>query len=888
MKVLVVFLGLGFVVIGVLAAICIILPIPRIRLITRLRALGVLVLACVGYIAVGYVLGEYGLYGQPGPWGWLVVLAVGFGIIRFILADRRRRPAKVRASDRLTPHLSTVATTADLADADVLPAERVPEPTLVETPRTGGPQGPPSDAAVTPSTLVPPSAEAPGVGTSRRPTSDTLVTPGTSEAGAPPRAVTGSRRVRAPRAPRSGTHWIDPAGDVRVAGRNLGGMIYVGSESRRDTWEQSNNALIDSGLPVAKIGTDPAGESLPYWPSYRDITPRARATYLDWLTSGRADPQIGPGYVFLYFYGLERRFFQDSPADEERRRLCAEVSRLLDTYGQNQSVRRYLGAFLNAAAVVLEPGGDHRPPFASSARELPLLLRVAVGQMVKSGRPLSADWLLEWYVAHPDTRLRTAVTRALAEFKTLFGLLFDDRFPEGLTLRAPKRRLRAVYRAASGTFEADLRGAIGDVPDIAALSRPVTVAREIADEAAGALAKYSRFLGRNPHGRDSVEAHALLPEQLWPLFPSAGVEDLRRWAEARIEDGGLVPVEQVIERLEGVPPNKLGKRQLTGAADALARLSIGLAPDPRFALRSPRLGEPVVMFRLPGGLTKLEDVSEGYKHLLFLVAMGSFIAHADGTVAAQEREALEGRIDASELRPDERARLHANLTWMLAISPDVGLFRRRLRDASEQSRHELGQAALALAAADGVIDPGEIKAIERLYSAIGLPAEGIYADLHALTSRVEPVMVRRPEQTADGGYTIPAPPEKERGDEGHKVVLDAGRVATLVADTARVSSVLGEIFGDITDTEEEDPEESRDGDIFPGLDAQHAAFLTELLTRPHWGDTEFAALTRQFQLMQEGALETVNEWSFEHHDDLLIEAYEGYAINSDIAAALRS
>ncbi len=867
MKVLVVFLGLGFVAICVLAAICIILPIRRVRLVTRLRALCVLVLACVGYVAVGYVLGEYGLYGQPGPWGWLVVLAVGFGIIRFVLADRRRRPASVRPSDRPTSHLPSATETAELAGAHVTRTEQVSEPTFVESPRAGG---------------------APQVEAQRKPTSGTPLTPGFSEAGVPLKATIGSRLGRARRAPRSGTHWIAPGGDVHVAGRNLGGMIYVGSEIRRDTWEQANNTLIDSGLPVAKFGTDPAGESLPYWPSYRDITPRARATYLDWLSGGRADPRIGPGYVFLYFYGLERRFFQDSPAEEERRRLVAEVSRLLGLYGQNHSARRYLGAFLNAAAVVLEPGGDHKPPFASSARELPLLLRVAIGHMVKSGRPLSGGWLLEWYVAHPDTRLRTAVTRALVEFKALFGLLFDDRFPEGLALRAPKRRLRAVYRAASGTFVADLSGAIGDVPDIAALSRPVTVAREIADEAAGALTKYSRFLGRNPHGRDSIEAHALLPERLWPLFPSAEMEELRHWAQAKIEGGGLVPVEQVIEQLEGVLPDKLGKRQLTGAADALARLSIGLAPDPRFALRSPRLGEPVVMFQLPAGLTELEDVSENYKHLLFLVAMGSFIAHADGTVAATERKALEGRIDASELRPHERARLHANLTWMLAISPDVGLFRRRLRDAPEQSRHELGQAVLALATADGVIDPGEVKAIEQLYSAIGLPTEGIYADLHALTSRVEPVTVRRPEQVEDSGYAIPAPPEEQRKAEDHKVVLDTGRVASLVADTARVSSVLGEIFGGDADAEEEDLQESQDGDIFPGLDAQHAAFLTELLTRPHWSETEFAALTRQFQLMQEGALETVNEWSFEQQNDLLIEAHEGYAINSDIAAALRS
>ena len=373
----------------------------------------------------------------------------------------------------------------------------------------------------------------------------------------------------------------------------------------------------------------------------------------------------------------------------------------------------------------------------------------------------------------------------------------------------------------------------------------------------------------------------LLPERLWPLFPCNEMEDLRRWAEEIIERGGLVPVEQVIEQLEGAKPEKLGKRHLTGAADALARLSIGMAPDPRFALRSPKLGEPVVLFRLPEGITALEDVSEKYKNILVAVAMGSFIAHADGTIAAKERSALEARTDAAELSGAERARLLANLQWMLAVPPDLALFRRRLKDVPESTRHELGQIALAMAAADGAIDPGEIKAIERLYKAIGLTTDGVYSDLHALTARSEPVTVRTADVPARD-FTIPSPPERDR-----KVVLDAGRVASLMADTARVSSVLGEIFHD--EEPEEEPEETLEdtrGD-FLGLDMQHAAFLGELLTRLHWDEAEFATLATQFRLMPGGALETLNEWSFDRFGDMLIEEYEGYDLNPDVVAQLQ-
>ena len=677
--------------------------------------------------------------------------------------------------------------------------------------------------------------------------------------------------------PRSAVRWIKPGGTSTVAGRKIGGMLYLGS---KDRWKREGGAVIDPGLPVAKNGIDYSGDGMPYWPSYRDINPRERATYLDWLAGGRSDKRIGPGYIFLYFYGLERRFFVDAPADEEKRVLVAETRRLLDIYGDNHSVRRYLGTFLDAAHIVLEPAGGIEPRFEKISYELPLSLRTAIGRMAKEGQPLSAAWLLGWYLAHPETQLRTPATRAFPEFKGLFALLFDDRYPQGLKIRTPKRILRARYTAASGAFEVDLNRFLGEIPDISSLSKPLNVAKILVEEATDALGKYSRFLGRNPDGRNSIEAHALLPECLWPLFPCAEMEDLRRWSEGIIESGGLSLVEHVVERLEGVRPEKIGKRQLTGAADALARLSIGMAPDPRFALRSPKLGEPVVLFRLPEGITALEEVSEKYRSILVAIAMGSFIAHADGTIAANERRALEARIDAAELPEPERARLLANLQWMLAIPPDLSLFRRRLKDAPESTRHELGQVALAMASADGVIDPGEIKAIERLYKAIGLTTDGVYSDLHALAARSEPVTVRAAgEQARD--FAIPPPPERDG-----KVVLDPGRVASLMADTARVSSVLGDIFRD--DKLEEDLEETQEdiGSGFPGLDAQHAAFLGELLTRLHWDETEISALAGQFRLMQSGALETLNEWAFERFGDALIEEYEGYELNPDVVAEL--
>ena len=823
MESLVPLIGLGSIVVGVVALAVVVSPIPSVGLKTRKKALGVLVLSFISFVNAASMSTENASKGAPYWFQWTIFVLLAYGLFRLVW---RKKPRDEESAERDSAVITPVPPVSD-------------ETARVATPFWATPVDLPSS-----------------------------------------RSQSGLAKKISPSSNRA-LRWIEPGGDATVAGRKIGGMVYLGSEPLQENWGPVGGAFIDPSLPVARVGSDFSGESMPYWPNYGDINPGARATYLDWLGGGRADRGLGLGYVFLYFYGLERRFFVDTPAQDERRTLVAEVKRLLDVYGANRSVQRYFSAFLNAAQIVLGLTAAAEPRFEKSGYELPLELRVAIGQMVKAGQPLSADWLLGWYINHPETSLRTTMKRAFPECRALFMLLFDDQFPEGLRIRPPRRLLSARYVAASRAFEVDLNRFLPDVPDISGMTKPLIVAKELVEKVTDALAKYSYFLGRNPEGRETIEAHALLPERLWPLFPCREMENLRHWAEGIIKSGGFLPVEQIIEQLEGVAPKTIKNRQLTGAADALARLSIGMAPDPRFALRSPKLGEPVVLFKLPQGITALEEVSDKYKNVLVCIAIGSFVIHADGTIAAKERNELETRITTADLSETERARLFANLEWMLSIPPDLALVRRHLKDIPESTGHEFGQIALAMAAADGVIDPGEIKAIERLYKVIGLKTEDVYSDLHALTASSEPVTVRQADIPARG-FAIPSPPDRD-----NKVVLDAERVASLMADTARVSSVLVDIFRE--DQSEEDSEETQEDTVtdFPGLDGPHAAFLGDLLTRPHWDEAEFVALAEQFRLMRAGVLETLNEWSFDRFGDMLIEEYEGYNLNPEIVHQLQ-
>ncbi|CTQ69515.1 TerB N-terminal domain-containing protein [Roseibium alexandrii] len=678
------------------------------------------------------------------------------------------------------------------------------------------------------------------------------------------------------------TGWVPSSETVSIGRLEIGGMVYVGTPPRLNDYGYVDvcRSYIDPSLSVARRGNDKMGNHMPYWPGYSEIPSQCRATYLEWLASGRSDPSYDPGYMFLYFYGLERRFILDQPPEEEKREILQEVRRLKGLYPENGSVQRYLGEFIQIAQISLSEEAIHEPLFEYRSWELPLSLKVAIGARVGRGDLLSGDWVLSWLMCHPERRLRTPATRCNKEFHTLFRLRFEERFPQGLKVRKPRKLLKFNYQAASSEFQAELEPMVNGtrVPDISTLRKPVEIAQEIADEVMDDLDKLSRYLGRNPVGRGSVEAQALLPQELWQLFPSEELEKLKNWAENVVGGGGFIPVLDVIEHLEGQRPEKMSKRILTSAADALARIGYGFAPDPRFALRSPKPDEPVVLFELGERVAKLEEVSNDYRSALVEAAVGSFVAHADGQIVESERKLLRAKaMGVDGLSQQEYQRLAANLEWMLAVAPDMTLLRRKLKEIRPEAMASIRSALVAAAHADGVIQSEEVVGIEKIYRALGLDPALVYSDLHTGGVSDGPVRVRAIQHAAMG-EAIP--------DETPSALpkLDTARIAAIQSDTARVSSVLGEIFDDTPEVTEK---AEADEPVLSGLDAKRSHLVKILLTRDRWAENAFEDLCREAGVLASGAVEDINEWAYDTYDEVLLDEYDGYEVSPFVAEQLK-
>lgn len=689
--------------------------------------------------------------------------------------------------------------------------------------------------------------------------------------------------------------WVRKGQSVTIADRTIDGMVYVGTPPRIGSsyYGESSRAYIDPSLSVARFGLDKNGDNMSYWPGYSSIPAVCRATYLDWLADGRQDGTINPGYMFLFFYGLERRFLIDQPPDAEKQEIVAEAERLKALFAHNYSAQRYLGEFLDIARIMamggisLDDATLKQTILENRSWDLPFSLKFALGGMIAEGKAFDAEWLHLWLHCHPERRLRTPAERCGDEFKALFKLKFDALYPDGLKVRTPRKLLKMDYRAASSEFNCSVNLTAGDggdvaIPDVTDLRSPVQKAQKIADEAMDELDKFSRYLGRNPDGRGSIEAQALLPAELWGLFPSEELEELKDWAREQVAAGGLVPAIDVISRLEGEIPEKLGKRNLTGAADALARIGFGMAPDPRFSLRGPKIDEPVVIFELGEPVEQLEDVSPAYRTELFELALATFVAHADSKIVEAERRALREKIDAvSGLTELERKRLHANLEWYLDVPPDMSWLRSKLKDADAEHHLALRAAVVAIAHADSVIQSEEVACIETIYKALGIDAGLVYADLHAGDVPDGPVRLKAAEAEASGEQ-IPDEPKAKAAS------LDAARIAAIRNDTERVSSVLGEIFSADEDVSDEAAAAHALPSSMAGLDPKHALLVEQIIQRDHWTDEEFDEIVGKQGLMPSGALEVVNEWAFDKFDEALLDEYDGYDVSPDIADTLRA
>jgi hypothetical protein len=691
--------------------------------------------------------------------------------------------------------------------------------------------------------------------------------------------------------PDDGT-WIRPGHSVPIGGVTLeGGRFYFGRTLRTVAhYSDIEPALVNPTLPINFTRPDRTGACLRYWPSYRGLSPEGRAAYVSFLTGPRNSPQVPIGYVFLYFYGLERRALGDAQSLLSRREelgsILAEVDRLLGIYGSNPSFHGYASHFISILGCLLDSGTVPQapPPAEEKSWELPVRLQLGLGRLVASGRPVPADWALAWVHAHPEIYLRTPANRCREEFDQLFSIRYAERYGEGMALRPNKTPLKMRYHPASPSFGGTIDILAGNLPDVTVLTAPVSALKELSQKCTDALDSYSRWVGRHPDEKDSLAGAALLPQELAVGGPGTTIGALTDWIKLELADHDEAVIEgtQLIRRWDAQALGKLKKPEASALAQLLDAQGYGIEPDVRFGGPSVELGAKAVIFRLEGAGP---GPGPDWQSAAAMLQLAALVA-SPGLVNSVVLDAIARQVQSAlELPETARRRIHAHLRWAASsLSSGSSVFsaaERRFGGAPKATRERLGEFLVDVATAVGEVGPGQVSVLAKAFSALGLTATSMYSLVHqrSMMPTREPVEIR-PARRGPLGQPVPPPPPAPPSGE---IALDLDAVQKKLAESAKAAAMLGEIFSD-----EDDPVSSIPTGAAAArrLSGTHAALLRELATRASWSRAEFAAVASRLGLLPSGALDSLNETALEVCGDPLLDGDSALSVNPDVLKEL--
>lgn len=690
--------------------------------------------------------------------------------------------------------------------------------------------------------------------------------------------------------------WVEPAQPVEFAGLTMEeGMIYW-HDGRHDMGEPS---ALSVHRPVADEAA-PMNADLGYWPNYHTLTPEQRRAYLVWMAQGRRDTEPAKralGFVFLFFYGIERRLLVDCDASPT---LFEELIALLEHYGpphRSNSLRSYFLQLLHFAGwqrghafyralwprlLALDEGRTNEDS-----------LSLITAHLYLTGEPM--PWELARRLAQADesSRNSTVVARASDKFDELFRHRYLEAFGSGITLAAAKTITRIDYRPASMAlltmkdlpkqrhlFELN-------IPNVRGLARQFKKLPQIWNSCVDDLSSYSRALVSKK--ADAVATWEALPAELRGGEPHPLKEPLARLiAGAPMERGfPLAEVSTLAAMLELPKRAKLTSSQSRQLAEALAGAGFHLAPNPLFTMQALSWDQPVTLYAREAGD---ENCGTHIPGLVRFLCLAVAVASADGSLDNEELEVF-NRAVAGEITHD-REWQHLRATEA-ALCRDANVAVRALAQISShiapQARHTVLRSLLLLSAADGEVSLEELRMLRRIARAFEVD-EGWIDTWIQENAELREVTVMGAQAVENPGEALPAR-QTSTAPAAPTFQLDMARIQELTKETHEVVAILNEVMSEEESPQAETPppaphqQSSAVPPWFDGLDTRFHAPMLVLIQHDEVTAERFNRLAKDHHLLPDDLLTSVNAWSDERLGDFLLEQDDGVRIFRDLLPA---
>lgn len=673
------------------------------------------------------------------------------------------------------------------------------------------------------------------------------------------------------------------------------GFYYL-SENESGEFGQENPSEVIQSKDVALSQTLPYSldcykdDSLSYWPSYSKLSVRCRGVYLDWLASPRDNSKTPLGYVFIYFSGLEYRIINDqkSVSDVEFIAIYKELVRLYNTYGNNYSFANFSAKFASYMRAL-------RPNLINSydinrtqetrniiaAVESSIELQIA--KKIRDGQSIAPKLALSWVKRSNQFSTTTVHKRMGYEFEFLFNNTFNAEFPNGLELQSNGSSLSRVYEPSNYSISKTSFPFSG-LPNPDTYIIPFRKLMGIAERSSAELSAASRYLGNSTNNHKSLEFIALLPLAL--ITHKAANNDsmmngLKEWAYRVIaRDGGLTTTTELWSKIKkplinngetvaGYDKSFQKESRLMGVL--LEALGYGIAPDKRYHEEDMSRFESVVLFK--GWHVDDIFVGPSYYDAKSIISLACVIAktNEDNEIDSIKKidvfntsgaimACIDKHLDITEY---EMSSLKAYTLWRLTNNNSKVQLKPKKNHFRTMTDIDAANLIIEAAFSDANFNKHRINKAQKVYVYLGGSNTGLPSMIHRL-------------QTSG---SIAGEDKSSRG------VLDFSKLKEYESETKNSANILHTVFAgepviepvnhsdravseaaNQIDTQATDEYQSNDG-----LDNVHKQLYQALIQKEVWSRDEVAVMCKELNLMLSGAIEAINDWSFDRIDEAVIE-----------------
>lgn len=675
--------------------------------------------------------------------------------------------------------------------------------------------------------------------------------------------------------------WYPPGQSVAFEDlKLLGGMFY--STPKTLDWPGEPSAII-GGSSVARHADSPSTD-LGYYPCYQNLPPSQRRTYLEWLASGRRDSQPEQralGYLFLFFYGIERRVILDEDRDPA---LLEELVALLQHYGphhKSRSLRSYFLSLAHYGSGLMGP--DHYryywPRFfdMDDGKAGEEVMKLVLANLHDLNEPL--HWSIAYRLALVDqnSRKSVVVTRSQQEFWTLFQSRYENEFPGGIVLSTVKQPATFRYQPASSSLLS--RAEYGrpwpyemKIANVTGLQSQFQGVTDLWNSCVDDLSGYTRTVSSKKQTDSAgLKAWLSLPSELKAVKtnPMQSFWDWMATAAPREGDFHFVSV-GFLAPWFGIPERgKLSKSQATELAYGVASMGWTMAPHPDHVDQAYGWNQEISIYRRSSG-KPLEPQVPGLVRLLYLVMP---IAVADGTVEPEEIETFHRFISHEVTNDEDWKYIHAvEAALMRDTNVAVQALASMTKHVPVKSRGTVFHLLVHIAAADGEVAPEELKVLRKIARGLELEVDAAERILREDVAFRE-VTVAEAKPSKRAGETIPA----QAAQSCPGLQLDMERIAALTKETHEVVSMLSAVMVE-EETPALPPQMTQSPTVvedvpewMAGIPARYHIALVFLLRYDELAPSRFDELAAKHHLMPDDLFNAVNSWADETLGDFLLE-----------------